>query len=125
MTERQDSFYKDFVNLRRPSAIGLEGPEYSNTPDFTDVPCRLSPSMEASVPLPIGRSNYDIVQTTDQLRLSIDQEIDDSWSVELVTPDHPEIGTFFMTQGGSRNFNWRADSKTILIKRSTKPPGVL
>jgi hypothetical protein len=125
MTDRQLALYTDRVNLRRPSGIGLEGPEYSDTPDFTDVPCRLTPSIEASVPMVMGRANYDIVQTTDQLRLSIDQEIDDGWSVELVTPGHPEEGTFYMTQGGPRNYQWRGASKTILVKRSTKPPGVL
>lgn len=124
MTDRQEALYTDRVNLRRPSAVSLDGPSFSATPDFENVPCRLTPSIEASVPMVMGRSAYDIVQTTDQMRVSIDQEIDDGWSVELVTPGHPEAGTYYMTQGGPRNYNWRAKSKTILVKRSTKPPGV-
>ena len=127
MTDRQRALYTDVVDLYQPVSLavdadrGVEGPEFPSVPTAAGVMARLMPSSEASIPLPIGRSNYDIVQTTDVLRVAIETEIDDGWAVQLKTPGHPEEGTWFMTQGGVRSFNWRAGSKTIYIKRSTRP----
>ena len=127
MTDRQRAFYTDVVDLYRPLPMSVDadrvvrGPEFPSTPTTEGANGRLMPSSEASVSLPIGRSNYDIVQTTDVLRLPMDVEIDDGWAVQLKTPGHPEEGTWFMTQGGIRSFNWRAGTKTIFIKRSTRP----
>jgi len=128
MNDRQRAFYSDVVDLYEPLVLmvdadrGVEGPEFPGTPTNAGQAARIMPSSEASIPMPIGRSNYDIVQTTDVLRVPIDVAIDDGWAVQLKTPGHPEEGTWFMTQGGVRSFNWRAGSKTIFIKRSTRPP---
>ena len=125
---RQDALFNSVVHLWKPNPDVtdanrrvIEGFTYPVTPTYSSVRCRLQPKSEASKPAPYGRSNYDIMVTTDLLRLHMDQEVDDGWLVQLQTPGHPEIGTYFATQGGTQTYDRRAKTKVIQLKRVIKP----
>lgn len=125
---RQSKAYNGTFNLWKPNpavtdsnARVIESQSYPTTPTYASVKGRMMPKSESSIRSPWGRSNRDIIITTDILRIHQDQEIDDGWLVQMVTPDHPEINTYFTIQGGTTTFDWRAKSRTLMIKRVIKP----
>ena len=97
-------------------------PAAAVSPSFSGVRCRIETKKEASVPLPIGRSNYDITDTTDLIHLHMKQEIGDGDYVRLRTPGHPENGTWFTIQGEAQIKAWRSGSQELLLKKATAPP---
>jgi hypothetical protein len=128
---RQEALFSSVVTLWRPTPITRDANKrqtnhtaFDDEPAYVEVAARLQPKGEASKPSKFGRSNYDIIVTTDILRVHIDQEIDDGWLVRLDTPGHPEQGTYFATQGGVQSYDHRAKSKTCALKRVVAPPGL-
>lgn len=97
-------------------------PSAPASPTYSGVKCRIETKKEASVPLPIGRSNYDITDTTDLIHLHMKQEIGDGDYVRLRTPGHPENGTWFEIQGEAQIKAWRSGSQELLLKKATAPP---
>lgn len=130
LNRRQTRFFTDTVDIYAMSDFSLTskrvttGPAYPATPTYSGVLCHLTPSIEATYPGPIGRQDYDIVQTMDQLRLPISQPIGAGWYVQLKTSGHPEEGSWYVVQGDPRNHTWRADERVVFMKKGTKPPGV-
>ena len=125
---RQAKAYHGTFNLWKPlgavtdsNARVIESHSYPTTPTYANVKGRLTPKSEASARGPWGRSNRDILVTTDILRIHQDQEIDDGWLIQLLTPGHPEINTYFTSQGGTTTYDWRAKSRTLMLKRVIKP----
>lgn len=127
LSPRQERFFADTVNIHRrskgaSSSKRLLGTNFTTVPTATGVRCRIEPSSEASSPLPIGRSNHDIVVTTDNVRFHVDQEVDDGDYVQLLTPGHSEFGTWYVIQGGPEVMNFRAKTKKFLMRRDLAPP---
>lgn len=96
----------------------------AGTATHTAVAFHLVPSREGSHPMIQGRSNHDILDTTDRAKFHIDQAIGDGWALKLTTSGHPEQNTWYTVQGEARTNSWRANEREVLIKRTTKPPGV-
>lgn len=125
---RQRLRYVDLVDLYKPiGQVGTAANLESEVPqqvvlDYSSVRCALETKKEASVPLPIGRSNYDITDTTDLINFHTSQEVGDGWYVLLKTPGHAEAGTWFEIQGEAQHLNFRAKSQVLLLKKATAPP---
>lgn len=129
---RQKRCFTDLMDLYSPqdlvsyaADLATEAiPAVDRTPTYSGVRCRIETKKEASVPLPIGRSNYDITDTTDQAHFHMKQEVGDGWYGRLRTPGHPEKDTWFEFQGEAQMKAWRAGSQTLLLKKATAPPFV-
>lgn len=127
---RQKRCFTDVVDIyRMEGKVSLASdlttetiPAAQRSPSFSGVKCRIETKKEASVPLPIGRSNYDITDTTDLIHLHMKQEIGDGDYVRLRTPGHPENGTWFTIQGEAQIKAWRSGSQELLLKKATAPP---
>lgn len=110
-------------NFTKTSKRVTSGQEFPSTPTYSGVVCHIQSSVEATVPSSIGRQDYDVMDTMDMIRVSIDQAIGAGWMVKLTTDGHPEEGTWYITQGDARNYN-KLGTRVAYMKKSTKPPGV-
>ena len=127
---RQKRCFTDTVDIyKMEGKVGVAGslatetiPSAPASPTYSGVKCRIETKKEASVPLPIGRSNYDIRDTTDLIHLHMKQDIGDGDYVRLRTPGHPENGTWYAVQGEPQHKAWRAGSIELLLKKATAPP---
>lgn len=130
LSARQLAAFTDIVDLYEPAAFtktskrvtGIGG--VSATATYEDVRCHVQPSIEATVKGPLGRQDYDVVDTMDVLRLDIEQDIGAGWYVLMKTPDHPENGTWYITQGAPRNYSRRAGERVLYMAKTTTAPGV-
>lgn len=130
LNARQRRRFKDIVDLYQPidqvsdaADLVTEIPmQVQRAATFTGISCALESKKEASVPLPIGRSNYDITDTTDTINFHNQQQVGDGWFVLLKTPNHPENGTWYTIQGEAQYRTFRAESQTLLLKKATAPP---
>jgi len=129
LSVRQTRAYTDTVDVYEPTlsagANSLTDWTYPATPTYTMVKCRIQPKPEALVPMIMGRSGADQIDTTDILHVPISQEISTKAAVRLTTPGHPEYGNFWQIQGDARVQGWRAGKKSYYLKRSIKPQGVV
>jgi hypothetical protein len=130
LSARQVRAFSDRVDLYRPVnqvstaadiLAGTDKPQEAQKA-YSLVRCRIQMAKEGSIPLPIGRSNYDVLDTTDLLRVHMSQEVGDGWFVKLRTKGHPEEDGWFVVQGDAQAHAFRAAEKKLYIKRATKPP---
>jgi hypothetical protein len=127
---RHQRLFRDVVDLYEPEALTLDAPTgldergYPATPTYAGVKCHIEPKPEGSVPLEMGRSGTDNIDTTDRIHVALDQEIGDGWAIQLKTDGHPERLTWWIAQGDPRTQNWRAKKRVVFVKRGLKPPGV-
>jgi hypothetical protein len=92
------------------------------SPTYSNVACHFEKRREGSAPGTIGRIDQDILDTTDRLHLSADQEIGDSWAVKITSGAYN--GLWFITVGDDQILEWRdANDKTILLKPSLRQIG--
>lgn len=125
---RQNRAYTDIVNLHAPT-LGTIDPEthelsetvYSALPTASSVRCHWEPKPEASLPAAPGRTNQDIIITTDIFHFHSSVEIGDQWFIQLLTPGHPEYGNWFCVIGAPKTVNWRAKKISVLAKKSLRP----
>ena len=94
---------------------------YPVEPTYSDVRGRWQPKPHLSQPRTFGRSDFNIVETTDILRLHLSQEIADGWLVRIDTPGHPERGVYFETQGGTQTNDLFAKVRKVYMKRVNRP----
>lgn len=78
---------------------------------------RVGQRTESAVPTRIGRSNYDVLDTTDVLRIHIDEPCADAWYVK-----EKASGAWYIVQGGPQERHYRARTATYALKRGTPPP---
>ena len=87
-----------------------------------NVRCRLVSKQEISKPGSIGRFNKDILETTDVLRLSDKEVIQDGMYAQLNVPGHPSNGTWYAMLGETQSRSWQGKEILVSLKRSIKPP---
>lgn len=131
LSPRQVQAFTDVVDLYEPVAISLGtsgvleyGQKFTSTATTSGVQCRITPRREGSEPKIMGRTNYEMLDTTDQLRVHKSEPVGDGWFVQLKTPGHPKYLQWFTVQGEAQTITWRANERVLLLKRSTKGPGV-
>lgn len=135
---RKTQAYTDVVDLYAPT-LGAIDPStnelsdltYSASADYEDVKCHWEPKPEASQPGAPGRTNQDIIITTDKFHFDQDRPqtvntsalwpLGDGWIIQLLTPGHPEYGSWYKIIGAPETHNWRAKKLTVLAKKSNKP----
>ncbi len=125
LNRRQKRFYTENVNLYAPVWPGLgannEAGDASYVQENIDpVRCHWEAKAESSLPEAPGRSNQDMMITTDVFHFSIDVEIGDQWFIELLAP-HPEAGAWFCVQGAPNTKAWKANKLSVLAKKSLSP----
>ncbi len=110
LTRRQKSTFQILVDLYRPADPAVRGSvedpedeeptdlEYDPQPVAVDVRCRHKYSQEDNQVALEGRTNYDIVATTDQFHFASDQEIDDGWVLLVKTPGN-DYGQTYVSMG--------------------------
>lgn len=130
LTYRQTRAFTDTVDVYAPKNFSktskrvTSGVTYGPDATDADVKCHIESSIDASVPGPIGRQSYDIVQTLDVIRFVKTQTIGAGFYVHLKTSGHPEYGSWYVVQGDARNHVWRAAERVLFMKKTTKPPGI-
>lgn len=128
LSVRQKRAYTDIVDIYLPDlsigADSLTGFSYPSTPDYAGVKCRVQPKPESAIPLIMGKTPSDQIDTTDILHLPVDQPIQTGAYIQLKTPGHPERLSWWAVQGDPRTQNWRAGKKACYLKRAIKPTGV-
>lgn len=128
LTERQTRAYTDVVDLYLPElslgADSLTGFSYTSTPTYAGVKCRIQPKPESAIPLIMGKTGTDQMDTTDIIHVPVDQVISTGTYVQLKTLGHPERLGWWVVQGDPRTQNWRASKRACYLKRALKPTGV-
>lgn len=133
LTPLQEELFTDLFDLYEPTGISgdaggwQDGASYGPNATFEAVRGLLGPSNELLAPIPgLGQSDYDISDTMDTLMLHVEQSCGSFWYAKLVTPNHPEFGTWFVVQGDSKAYLYPEDvaHRRHHMKRSTCPPGV-
>jgi hypothetical protein len=119
---QQAAFSQTFEVWKRVSRVSRTGTSKTKdgfyyTLSASGVRGRIGQKSEASAPTPVGRSNYDVLDTTDVLRLHIDEPMQDAWYVK-----ETGSGAWYIVQGGPQDRHFRAQTATYLIKRATPPP---
>ena len=119
----------DLIDIYAPSNVTVDVDSIDNGPSYSlsasNVACHFEKKREGSVPGTIGRVNADILDTTDRLHVNSSVTLGDGYAVLLKTSGHPDNGTWFMVQGEEQALMWKARRKTVLLKPSLKPPGVV
>lgn len=101
-----NEFFLDYVDVYRRAetefnvATGLDE-EVGHELVVANQRVMMDPKGEASSASPIGRMNRDNMLTTDIFYFPDDgPPVEDGYMLRLVTPGHPENGTWFSVQGG-------------------------
>lgn len=125
---RTDRSLHDTGELYKPAAFTFDADgmlnsaeRFSGTATAT-VKCRVWPKSDVDVPMPMGRSPRDIMDTTDILVLLNGQECGPEWYFRLTTSGHPESGQWYRVLGNAQALTFRAGTKRYLLKRSIAPP---
>lgn len=96
-------------NLYRPAARTAQTPggveaadfSYSATLAYSNVPCYYQATPEFDEPKDQGITKQINILTSDKWHFLAEQEIADTWLIEMTTPDHPYSGRIWTTQGNS------------------------
>lgn len=98
----------DTCNLYRPARLEPQGttleaadPVSEYVPVFTAVPCHYEPASEMDVPRGPGLSKSMDIMTMDKFHFLQDQQVGDTWKIELTTVGHPGAGSCWIAQGGT------------------------
>lgn len=128
---RQGRTYTYKVNLYQPSthAVGAKNQaldqEWPTTPTWSGVWCYWNNKDESDTPSTVGRTNYDIIITTDTFKFCYEQAIDDGWLIEMIDGAGPEDGSTFIAMGGAQQrankFARRAHQQTVAARRCPRP----
>jgi hypothetical protein len=127
LSERQTRAYTDVVDLYEPilsTTNSLTGFSYAATPTYSGVKCRIQPRPELAIPIIMGKTGNDQIDTTDIIHVPVDQVIGTAYYVQLKTLGHPERLSWWVVQGEPRTQNWRAGKRACYLKRALKPTGV-
>lgn len=125
---RQTRAYSDIVDIYEPvlgtDLQSMTTYSYSATPSYSRVKCRIQPKPENTQPMIMGKTGNDQIDTTDIIHVPVTQDIGTGYAVQLLTPGHPEYGTWFYVMGEPRTQNWRAGKRSCYLKRGLRPNGV-
>jgi hypothetical protein len=134
-TKTQAKMYRLAVDIWRRSVEDVEIDEFTHAvkghPGYTKVasavPCHATFGKGASVPnAGAGRTDYDIMVTSDDFHFPVDTDLQDGDVFKLVTEGHPRYGDFWMTQGEpqavGRERHANAAKKIMSAARMQKPP---
>jgi hypothetical protein len=122
-TETCDLYRPDVLTVDADSVVDYVGYNVANAPTATGVLCHFEKRREGSAPTGYGRSDQDILDTTDRLHVHQGVDIGDGWYVKVTSGFYS--GKWFVCQGEEQTLEWRgAKDKTILVKPALKPPGV-
>jgi hypothetical protein len=90
----------------------------------TNVPGRIqSRSENSKVIRGLGRSNEDQADTTDSLRVHLEEELLDGWFVQNVTPADEEFGSWFVIKGDAK-IHRKLKHRVYSVGRTTRPAGI-
>ena len=141
LTRRQFRLYQFVVSLYRPTGIGFQSASggnamqdtmrdvgYEPQPAYTNVKCYFKSASEVAVPTIQGLQSEANLFTYYIFEFLAEQEIDNTWVVQLTMPGHPNDGTFFIVTDvpkitvsiGRR----RVNQSEVFAKRSDKPNGI-
>lgn len=124
LSYRQDRAFSDTFDIYRPVKRDSAGKKFQGMAyvlSAAGVRGRVTPKPEAAMPTQFGRTNQDQIDTTDVLRLHMDEECDDGYRVQVKTPGHPEYGTWYSVNGGPQVRSWRARENSFYMARSLRP----
>lgn len=124
LTAIQDQAFQDVIDMYAPVANTTgtkrdQGDTYAVA--YSGVRCHIQPSSEILSNTDIGRSNKDIVLTTDILRMHMDQQCETTWFVRLKTPGHPEYNSWFSILGDHTVHSTFALEQKRYIAKSNDP----
>jgi hypothetical protein len=128
---RQRRVFTYVVNLYAPiEGVGAEGEALDHTypeePTYSNVRTFWRNMDEENTPSTVGRTNYDIILTTDEFKFAIEQEIGDGWMIEMVSGAGEENGQTYVSMGGAKQrankFRRRAHQNTVAARRLARPP---
>lgn len=131
--DRQKRVYRWRVNLYKPVVLAVgannrlkDQPKYPSVPTYSAVWCYHNNKSEDNVATPAGRTNYDILYTEDAFKFVYEQEIGDSWLIEILDGDSDDQGQCYVSTSGKQtrgNFgeNRRANQTTISARRIPRP----
>lgn len=139
---RQTALYKFRASLYRPTPISfqvagsnamldanaMKDIGYDPSPAYTNVPCYFKSASEVAGNMPAGLQSESNQFTYYVWDFDAAQEIDNTWAIELTTPNHPNTGDFFFvadvpkvtSSSGLRTVN----RTQVFAKRGDKPNGV-
>lgn len=126
LTPRQKILYKHTVNIYVPVTNKVDGSKLAKAEEyflaFANVPCMFFATPELDIPdSPQGRSKEFNVFTLDRFHFLADQDLADTYVIELTTPNHPMHGLQWRIEGNSQLFvsmgNRRANYQMVMTKR--------
>lgn len=139
LTRRQKSTFQTIVDLYRPNdpavRVSLTDPEdeepldmeYDSQPAAVNVKCRHKYSQENNQVSLEGRTDYDIMATTDQFIFTADVEIDDGWVLVSKTPGN-DYGQTYISMGVPRDLpsykRRKSNMRIIFAKKCVRPENI-